>query len=328
MPLDQPPKISIIVASRNNEETIDECLKSIFDQDYPQENIEVIVIDGCSTDKTVSKAKNFPTKVFSVPLNAAAAYNYAMNIVNFDILGFVDADAKLEPQWLKKLVCHLEDPKIAGVSGTIETWNSENPWARVIGYEIKNRYDRIGEYTNRIATMNLLMKKHVIEEVGGLDENLPSQYDTDLGARVTAKGFKFAYEPLAKCYHFNRQNLKAYWRQQLQYGKNTIKLYFKHHNLARGDEITDLGMNIQPALLLVAIAFFFIGLPQVFRSSWYVTISVLLLMLLYFTFSAFRVSLKFNDFTAMRLVILFYLRSVAWLVGATLTAIRHLMGKR
>ena len=49
----------------------------------------------------------------------------------------------------------------------------------------------------RIATMNLLLKKAVIEEVGGWDENLPSQYDTDLGFRVSAKGYRIAYEPSA-----------------------------------------------------------------------------------------------------------------------------------
>ena len=70
---------------------------------------------------------------------------------------------------------------MAGVSGSIETWNADNPWAKSIGYELKNRYSRIGKYTSRIATMNLLLKKAVIEEAGGWDENLPSQYDTDLG---------------------------------------------------------------------------------------------------------------------------------------------------
>ena len=138
---------------------------------------------------------------------------------------------------------------MAGVSGSIETWNNDNPWARSIGYELKNRYRRIGKYTGRIATMNLLLKKAVIEEAGGWDEKLPSQYDTDLGFRVSAKGYKIAYEPTAVCYHFNRPTLKAYYRQQLQYGKNTLKLYFKHGHLAKGDEITDVGMNIQPIVV-------------------------------------------------------------------------------
>ena len=58
--------------------------------------------------------------------------------------------------------------------------------------------------------MNLLMKKAVIDQAGGWDEELPSQYDTDLGFRVSAKGYKIAYEPKAVCYHFNRPTLRAY----------------------------------------------------------------------------------------------------------------------
>ncbi len=53
--------------------------------------------------------------------------------------------------------------------------------------------------------MNLLLKRVVIEEAGGWDEKLPSQYDTDLGFRVSAKGYKIAYEPSAVCYHYNAQ---------------------------------------------------------------------------------------------------------------------------
>jgi len=263
------PKVSIIVASYNNEQTIDDCLKSISALDYPKNHIEIIVMDGDSKDQTVKKAQQYPVKVVSVRLNAPAAYNYAMNnVASFEILGFIDSDAKVEQQWLKKLVPHLSEKQVAGVSGSIETWNTDNQWARSIGYEIRKRYQRIGPYTNRIATMNLLLKKSIILEVGGWDENLPSQYDTDLGYRVSAKGYRIAYELNALCYHFNRPTLRSYYRQQLQYGKNTLKLYFKHGRLARGDEITDFGMNIQPILILAAIALFVFGIVPPLMSLW------------------------------------------------------------
>ena len=269
MPAADYPKVSIIVASYNNEQTIDDCLKSISALDYPKNHIEIIVMDGDSKDQTVKKAQQYPVKVVSVRLNAPAAYNYAMNnVASFEILGFIDSDAKVEQQWLKKLVPHLSEKQVAGVSGSIETWNTDNQWARSIGYEIRKRYQRIGPYTNRIATMNLLLKKSIILEVGGWDENLPSQYDTDLGYRVSAKGYRIAYELNALCYHFNRPTLRSYYRQQLQYGKNTLKLYFKHGRLARGDEITDFGMNIQPILILAAIALFVFGIVPPLMSLW------------------------------------------------------------
>jgi cellulose synthase/poly-beta-1,6-N-acetylglucosamine synthase-like glycosyltransferase len=318
----------VIVASRNNEETIGECLKALFEQDYPRDSFEVLVVDGCSTDATVKIAQKTPAKVFSLPLNAPAAYNYALKIATYPILGFVDSDAKVEPEWLQKLTPHLTDPKVAGVSGAIETWNIQNPWARSLGYEIKNRYSRIGKYTGRIATMNLLMKKDVIEKAGGWDENFPSQYDTDLGARLARLGYKFAYEPSAKCYHFNRQTIRAFWRQQLQYGKNTLRLYFKHKNLARGDEITDVGMNVQPALLLSVIALFLLGIVPLLRLLWVGSGVILAAMFLYYTISAAHLAVKFKDRTAMRLVILYFVRTVAWSCGAATTVGKYLAGDR
>ena len=320
-------KVSIIVASYNSQDTIEECLKSILAQNYPKDAFEVIVMDGESKDNTVKIAQQFPIKVLSIRLNCPAAYNYAMKIVAYPILGFIDADAKVEPDWLKKVTPHLAEPEVAGVSGSIETWNADNPWARSIGYELKSRYRRIGKYTGRIATMNLLLKKSVIEEVGGWDEKLPSQYDTDFGFRMSGRGYKIAYEPTAVCYHFNRPTLKAFYRQQLQYGKNTLKLYFKHGHLAKGDEITDLGMNIQPILLLAVVVSFLLGIIPQIRLLWVVSGLILLAIFVYFVYSAVKLSVKFNDWSAMALVVLYYVRSVAWFVGAVSTTIRYLVGR-
>jgi len=323
------PQVSIVVASYNNEQTIDECLKSILALDYPPGFVEVIVMDGASKDDTVKKAQKYPVKVVSIRLNAPAAYNYAMkNVAAHEVLGFIDSDAKVEPQWLRKLVPRLNEPKVAGVSGSIETWNVDNPWARNIGYELKNRYSRIGKYTGRVATMNLLLKRAVIEEVGGWDENLPSQYDTDFGFRVSAKGYRIAYEPSAVCYHYNRPTLKAYFRQQRQYGKNTLRLYFKHGGLAKGDEITDFGMNVQPVLLLAVIAFFLVGIVPAVRLLWLGSGLILLFMVLYFIYSAAKIAAKFHDGSAFRLVVLYFVRAAAWFVGATATTVRYIAGRR
>jgi cellulose synthase/poly-beta-1,6-N-acetylglucosamine synthase-like glycosyltransferase len=322
------PKVSIIVAAYNNEQTMEECLKSILALDYPAGFFEVIVMDGGSRDATVRKAQQYPVKVVSIRLNAPASYNYAMkNVAVYEVLGFIDSDAKVEPQWLRKLVSHLDEPQVAGVSGSIETWNAQNQWAKSIGYEIKNRYDRVGKYTGRIATMNLLLKKVVIEEVGGWDENLATQYDTDLGFSLSAKGYRIAYEPSAVCYHYNRPTLRAYFRQQLQYGKNTLKLYFKHGGLAKGDEITDFGMNIQPLLLLAVVVFFLVGIVPALRILWLGSGLILALMLVYFIYSAAKIAVKFHDGGALRLVVLYFARALAWFVGATSTVLNYLRGK-
>lgn len=321
------PKVSVVITSRNNEETIGECVKSILQQDYPQNCLEVFLVDANSTDKTANIAAESGAKVVFISGNAPQAYNYALKITHYSVLAFVDSDAKVERGWLKKLVQHLNDPKTAGVSGNIETWNYKNPWARAIGYDIKTRYGRIGEFTSRVATMNLLLKRSVLEELGGFDERFPSQYDTELGFRLSAKGYKIAFEREAICYHYNRSTLHAYWRQQKQYGKNTVRLYFKYARLVQGDEITDFGMNIQPLLIIAAIGGLLMGIFGPLRALWYVSAFILLFMLLYFVFSAARTVARFHDSSAMRLFVLYYIRAFAWLAGAATNMANLLRGE-
>ncbi len=99
------PNVSVIVTSRNNEETIGECIESVVQLDYPKENLEILLIDANSTDKTAQIATEYGAKVIAMPGNAPAAYNFALKIAKYDILAFIDSDAKVEIEWLKKLVC-------------------------------------------------------------------------------------------------------------------------------------------------------------------------------------------------------------------------------
>ena len=311
----------------NNEETIEDCLQALLAQNYPKDHMEIILVDGCSKDRTVYIAEKYPVKIYQAALNCPAAYNYAQKVACYPILGFVDSDAKVEVDWLRKLVSRINEPKVGGVSGSIDTWNVDNLWARSIGYELKMRYHRIGRYAGRIATMNLLLKRSVLEELGGWAEDLPSQYDTEFGYRLSAMGYKIAYEPSSVCYHYNRPTLQKFYRQQFQYGKNTLRLYFKHGTLARGDEITDVGMNIQPILLLAIVSSFLLGIIPFLRPVWYLTGSLFLALFIYYVYSATKIAVKFKDNSAMRLILLYYVRSIAWFNGAIATTIMYLRGK-
>jgi cellulose synthase/poly-beta-1,6-N-acetylglucosamine synthase-like glycosyltransferase len=308
----------------NNEETIEECLQALLTQDYPQDHLEIILVDGGSKDRTVQIAKKYPIKIYQVTLNCPAAYNYAQKIACYPILGFVDSDAKVEVNWLRKLVPRIDEIDVAGVSGSIDTWNVDNSWARSIGYELKMRYRRIGRYAERIATMNLLLKRSVLEEVGGWAEDMSSQYDTEFGYRLTLKGYKIAYESSAVCYHFHRPTLRKFYRQQFQYGKKTLRLYFKHGTLARGDKITDAGMNIQPIWILVLLISFLLGLVSFLQPLWYLSGALVLALFIYYSYSAGKIAVEFKDKCAMRLLLLYYIRSAAWFNGAIITTITYL----
>ena len=320
---DSLPGVSIVVPTLNSGATINECLRSILELHYPKKLLEVIVIDGGSTDDTMEIAKGHPIKVIYSQLNPPAAYNLVLKDIQNPIIGLVDSDAKVEKQWLRKLVKLLDDPKVAGASGTVDTWNKDKLVPRVIGYELISRYRRLPDTVERVATMNLLLKKKIVMEIGGFDEALPTQYDTDIGARLAEAGYRIAFDAEAMCYHFHRPTLKAFFKQQYKYGQNTWKLYFKHPKLARGDKITDWWMNIQPILYAVA----FVLLLIMVITGFHLIPSLAFLALvtvttLHYVISAVRISLSFHDFSAMYLFVIYFTRAIAWTLGGATSLIQ------
>jgi hypothetical protein len=101
----------------------------------------------------------------------------------------------------------------------------------------------------------------------------------------------------------------------------------KHSELVKGDKITDFGMNIQPLLLLVVLLLFFLGLLEAMRALWYVSAFILGLIFVYYVVSAVRLSIKFKDSAAMRMVVLYFVRVIAWFTGAVITTISFLTGR-
>jgi len=315
--------VSIIVTTFNSAQTIDACLQSILELDYPEQLLEVIVVDGGSTDATTELTKKHQVKLVYSQLNPAAAYNLVLKNTKHEIIGLIDSDAKVEKKWLQKLVKRLDDPKIAGASGTVETWNTDKLVPRVIGYELNYRYQRLPKSVERVATMNLLLKKKIVQKIGGFDETLPTQYDTDIGARLAKEGYTIAFDSEAICYHFHRSTLAGFFRQQYKYGQNTWKLYFKHPKLAKGDKITDGWMNAQPILYGVAGILLLISVITGFH--WIPSFALLALVtvtLLQYVVSAANISSIYKDWSAMYLVVIYFVRALGWTLGGVTSLIQ------
>jgi cellulose synthase/poly-beta-1,6-N-acetylglucosamine synthase-like glycosyltransferase len=323
------PGVSIVVTTFNSEITIDECLSSIMELDYPKQLLEVIVIDGGSTDSTLKLAEAYPVKVIFSQLSAPAAYNYVLKNVENELIGLIDSDAKVEKGWLKKLVKHLNSPEVAGASGTVETWDKEKLVPRTVGYELNFRYKRLPSKVERIATMNLLLKRNVLQEIGGFDENLPTQYDTDLGARLAKAGHRIAFDPQVVCYHFHRSTLGAFFKQQLKYGEHAWKLYRKHPRLFGGDRITDGWMNIQPLIYGIATILLIISVITFFHIiPFLILLSIVVVTAAIYTYSAAKISYIYHDASAMYLIVIYFTRAIAWTLGVTTSIIRTALTKR
>jgi len=111
------PSISVIIPTLNCDKFINICLDSIIIQDYPKELIEILIIDGGSTDSTVEVVKKYTDKIYNNPLKTGEA-GKAIGVKNAknELIALIDSDNILpKDNWFKKMVQpFLEDKTIIG----------------------------------------------------------------------------------------------------------------------------------------------------------------------------------------------------------------------
>ncbi len=111
------PTISVVVTTFNSERTIADALASVREQDYPQNKIEIVVVDGGSTDKTLSLIKQFKPRLIKVPADLQGAeYNKSVGVnrAKNELLLLLDHDNILpHKKWLKRMVRPFgEEPEL------------------------------------------------------------------------------------------------------------------------------------------------------------------------------------------------------------------------
>jgi glycosyltransferase involved in cell wall biosynthesis len=281
--------------------------------DYPKDRYEIIVLDGFSTDGTLDIVKNYPVTVHKGNWNVPTFYNHVLKELKGELIAFGDGDAIVDKDWLKVLVPHFMDGQVAGAGGLCLTANPEQIVPRVIGYELKARYERMPKNISRIATMNVLYRKSSLIEIGGFDERFDTGYDTDIGHRICKAAYLIHFDPKAIVYHYNRPNLKSYFRQQYIYGWNMARMYLQHMNIAAGDEITPLWMNIQPfiytLIALTLVCAFFVPVAGIIAAI------LVIGLLLGYSISSIKLSIRENDVSALFFIVLCFVRGTGWTAG-------------
>ena len=230
------PRISVIVPVYNGERTIGECVESIFALAFPRNDVELLLIDNASSDRTPSMLDRYRDRAIilhEATRGPAAARNRGLKKATGDIVAFTDADCVVDRDWLTRIIAPLRDPAVAIVGGTILARKPCNAVAefgeRIHDHQMAIEYDS----PPYAITMNWASRRSVLEEVGPFDEELMRCEDCDLAYRAVAAGYRIVHEPAAVVYHRNEQTLAGLIAEGYAHGYHSIPLLKKHEEFVR-----------------------------------------------------------------------------------------------
>lgn len=182
---------SVVIPTLNEEENLGICFKSLMAQTYKE--LEVIVVDGGSQDRTVDMAEHNGFDIIEVekkrPHDVSAAKNEGARHAKGDILFFLDADMALEPDCFKLLNEEYRNPGVVGVSCKVLPF--EGNGLEHLMYQFNNilvrMANRIGVHEFSYFSCHSYLKA-CFQKVGGFREDLLACEDLDLSLRLRQLG--------------------------------------------------------------------------------------------------------------------------------------------
>lgn len=200
------PIVTVVVPARDDARFIRPCLRSIREQWFP--SLECVVVDDGSSDDTLRIAEEFADKderfrvvSHATPRGPSAARNTGISNSSAPFVTFLDADDFLYPHSIRRRVeaLLLADPAL--VAGTFCDWQTtaQNQGRKPPDRAAAVREEMVGFVHGPECPFIVtapIVRRSILERVGGFDEALPTAEDFELWVRILREGYTFVYVPI------------------------------------------------------------------------------------------------------------------------------------
>lgn len=226
---------------RNEADYIAKSLGATLEQDYPPELMEIIVVDGMSTDATREIAHSLQMRSPNVRLIdnpekiAPTGLNRAMALARGEIIIRVDGHCEIAPDYVRRSVEHLQNDGVDGVGGPIETIG-ETATAQVIAAAMSSSFGVGGSAFRTVKGKTMLAdtiafpayKRSIIERAGQYDEELVRNQDDEYNYRLRKMGAKLLLAADVRSRYYSRSAIPKLFKQYFQYGFWKVRVLQKH----------------------------------------------------------------------------------------------------
>lgn len=209
------PLVSVVIAVKNEEKHIANCLKSILGQTYSSDKIEMIVVDNNSSDQTKAIAQKYTDKVFDRGPERSAQRNFGARQAKGQYYLYLDADMTLSPGVIEEAVAELEARDSLVALYIPEIITGDGFWPKV------RRFER-GFYNATVIDCVRFVRMKDFLAVGGFDETMSGPEDWDFDKKLRNLG----KTGLIKNYIYHNEgrfNLKKYLRKKQYYAQSFDK---------------------------------------------------------------------------------------------------------
>jgi len=225
------PKVSVVVCVYNGERTIDSCLSSLEKLNYP--NYEVVVVNDGSTDKTrqIAESYDYIRLINQENKGLSEARNVGIQASKGEIIAFTDADCMADADWLAYLVARFQSSEFGAVGGPNFSPPDDSFIASCVAVSpgAPTHVLLDDEIAEHIPGCNMAFRREALEAIAGFDPIFRAAGDdVDVCWRLQIKGYKIGFSPAAVVWHFRRNTIRDYLKQQRGYGKAETLLFFKH----------------------------------------------------------------------------------------------------
>ncbi|MEM3765637.1 MAG: glycosyltransferase family 2 protein [Candidatus Bathyarchaeia archaeon] len=256
-------KISVIIPTKNEENALQECLESIFNQSIRP--LEVIIVDGGSTDKTLDIAKKFNTKILKEDsfLSPANARNLGINVAKGDILLIMDADIQLHKDCLKYALEKFEDKDVMIVLPTeMNITHSYLEHLQQKWNEGTRSYLSIGLKRAKTSGFVAFFRMQVFEKI-----KFSTKYgfgeDDDLITRIEKefKGYKTVVVQECKVISHSPHGFREFITRYMWWGRTFLYYFFDHFNIR---SILNISSLLLPFFVAFAFFLWWLLIPKIF----------------------------------------------------------------
>ncbi len=274
---DYKPLVSVVIPVKNGEATIGRCLRSIKRSYY--KNIEVIVVDDHSTDRTAEIAGSYNCVL--VPAQEGAGANAARNLgarsAKGEMFVFIDADVVIGRETILGIVERLEEDALDAVVGIYTARHrNDSLFSQYKNLWIRYSYMKSPPAIDWMFGAISAIRRKAFESIGGFNPGLIAQHgndDLELGKRLARQNVRIELDLEIEVEHLKEYNLVSFVRNEFKRSAGFVML--ARHLGEMGSSIAHGFVNVYPAFILSTLfsvvgVIFLVAFLMGRLSPWYV----------------------------------------------------------